>query len=166
MYNALLKQARELAERDANKPIEVNLRRAVSAAYYGLFHFLVDRACRVIVGGRRDQLAYRQLLARAFKHEEMKKACDSLSAGTLKPGVERVLGKQWAEQFKSIASTFIELQLKRNLADYDLSHRFTRSDVLQVVSDAEKAVEEFGQLEDSNEKRFFLTCLLLWNSLR
>ena len=40
----LLRQARDLATKEPRRPSQASLRRAVSAAYYALFHLLVDEA--------------------------------------------------------------------------------------------------------------------------
>jgi uncharacterized protein (UPF0332 family) len=40
----LLEQARHLAKREPKRPKQASLRRAVSAAYYSLFHLLVSSA--------------------------------------------------------------------------------------------------------------------------
>ena len=50
MYRDLLEQAARLARLDTQKPKQANLRRAISSAYYALFHLLVDEACRVQIG--------------------------------------------------------------------------------------------------------------------
>ena len=63
------------------------LRRAVSSAYYALFHALVDEACRQMLGGRHDDMPFRHVLGRAFTHGTMKQACMSFAGGTLKATV-------------------------------------------------------------------------------
>lgn len=45
MHDDLLAQAEALARLDAKKPKQVNLRRAISSAYYAVFHCLVHHAC-------------------------------------------------------------------------------------------------------------------------
>ena len=55
MYKDLLEQALRLAKLDAKKPKQANLRRAISSAYYALFHMLVNEACRVQVGAQHNQ---------------------------------------------------------------------------------------------------------------
>ncbi|MYF35736.1 MAG: hypothetical protein F4226_02780 [Synechococcus sp. SB0678_bin_12] len=47
----LLQQAKDLLALDPRKPRQVNLRRAVSTAYYSLFSLLVEEAAGVMVGG-------------------------------------------------------------------------------------------------------------------
>jgi len=50
VHKDLLEQAVRLAKLDAKKPKQANLRRAISSAYYAVFHLLVDEACRVQIG--------------------------------------------------------------------------------------------------------------------
>ena len=40
----LLEQAKHLASRERTKPKQASLRRAVSTAYYALFHLLISEA--------------------------------------------------------------------------------------------------------------------------
>jgi hypothetical protein len=66
LHMDLLQQARRLARLDPNRPRQANLRRAVSAAYYALFHYLIDQACRNAVGTQQTQQGFRQSLARGL----------------------------------------------------------------------------------------------------
>ena len=63
----LLEQAQHLANRERKRPRQASLRRAVSTAYYALFHLLVSEA--ILNWKRVDQ---RHLLARFFEHGKMK----------------------------------------------------------------------------------------------
>jgi hypothetical protein len=51
----LLAQARHLALKESKKPLQASLRRAVSAAYYSLFHFLVENATRFLIAGNQTE---------------------------------------------------------------------------------------------------------------
>lgn len=42
----LLQQAYDLASKEPENPKQTSLRRAVSTAYYALFHLLIDEGCR------------------------------------------------------------------------------------------------------------------------
>lgn len=53
-HDDLLRQAERLAKLDPKRPRQANLRRAVSSAYYALFHFLVDQSCRAAIGTQHD----------------------------------------------------------------------------------------------------------------
>jgi len=53
----LLAQARLLATKEPRRPKDASLRRAVSTAYYALFHLLTDEASRFLISGSsRDPL--------------------------------------------------------------------------------------------------------------
>ena len=119
------------------------------------------------MGAQHDQSPYRYVLARAFTHGTMKHACASFSGGTLKAAVTKGLPStfQIPLGIKAVASTFVELQEKRHLADYDLTERFSRSDVVALIEQAETVIEDFASLASSNERKFFLACLWAWSSL-
>lgn len=167
MHKDLLDQAVSLAKLDAEKPKQANLRRAVSSTYYALFHLLVDEACRIQIGARHNQAPFRQVLGRAFVHGVMKDACKSFGGGTLKKGVAKGLPSGFAisPEIRRLATTFVDLQDGRHLADYDLTERFKRSDVLTLVEQVKQNIQDFTKLPSSNEKSFFLACLWAWKEL-
>lgn len=167
MHEDLLRQALQLATADSKRPKQVNLRRAVSAAYYALFHYLVDESCKAVAGRQHIQAPYRNVLGRAFAHGTMKQACLSFSGGSLKATVARGLPASFAipHEMKTLAAVFTELQEVRHIADYDRSAKFTRSDVLSMIAQARRALENFDRLARSNEKTFFLACLWAWKEL-
>ena len=167
MHEDLLEQAIRLATLDVRRPKQANLRRAVSSAYYAVFHLLVDEACRVLIGAQHNQAPFRQVLGRAFAHGVMKEACKSFGGGTLRKGVAKGLPVGFAipVEIRDLALAFVDLQEKRHLADYDLTERFKRSDILMLINRAKKRIEGFTELPSSNEKRFFLACLWAWKEL-
>jgi hypothetical protein len=63
----LLEQAYDLANKQPANPKQASLRRAVSAAYYALFHLLIDEAVSNWAVERQ-----RGLLARTFAHDRMR----------------------------------------------------------------------------------------------
>src|ERR1035438_6221872 len=103
----LLAQAYHLLNKDGDAPIEASLRRAVSTAYYALFHLLVDDAV-----GNWGITRQRSELARTFKHRLMKKVCEREIR-------DFYAAKQPPEglQLKDVAQTFNQLQQKRETAD-------------------------------------------------
>ncbi len=48
LHDDLLEQAKHLANREPRRPKQASLRRAISAAYYALFHLLVDEATKLL----------------------------------------------------------------------------------------------------------------------
>jgi hypothetical protein len=167
VHEDLVEQAVRLATLDPKKPKQVNLRRAVSSAYYAVFHLLVDEACRVLIGAQHNQAPFRQVLGRAFAQGIMKEACKSFGGGTLRKGVAKGLPASFAipGEIRDLALAFVELQEWRHLADYDLTERFKRSVVLTLFSQVKNRIEGFTKLPSSNEKRFFLACLWAWKEL-
>lgn len=171
MHEDLFAQAELLATLDARKPKQVNLRRALSAAYYAIFHYLVNEACRIQIGTQHAQSPFRHVLGRAFTHVTMKQACASFGGGMLKASVAKGLPSgavgyySIPPEIRSLARMFVDLQDRRHLADYDLAERFTRSDVLIMIENAKRHVTAFAQLPPSDDKRFFLACLWAWKEL-
>src|SRR5712691_6919600 len=51
LHGDLLAQARSLLRREPRRPKQASLRRAVSTAYYALFHLLIHEATRMLVSG-------------------------------------------------------------------------------------------------------------------
>jgi hypothetical protein len=84
----LLGQAEHLVELDPKRPKQANLRRAVSSAYYALFHLLVEEAAASLVVDR----DLRRLVRRAFDHAEMKDAAKAFGSASLPKSIAAVAG--------------------------------------------------------------------------
>jgi len=97
----------------------------------------------------------------------MKQACTAFAGGTLKATVAKGLPATFSIpiDIRNLAGKLIDLQERRHLADYDRTERFRRSDVLALLDEAETTLDTFLSLESSIEKKFFLVCLLTWNTL-
>jgi hypothetical protein len=70
MRVAMLEQSRDLANREPKRPRQASLRRAVSTAYYALFHLLATETTK-----NWKRPAERFTLARMFEHTSMGKVC-------------------------------------------------------------------------------------------
>ena len=57
----------------AQEADEVRIRRAVSAAYYALYHALADDGARQVAGSNYSELQFR--VRRVFEHTEMREVC-------------------------------------------------------------------------------------------
>src|SRR5258708_703279 len=129
----LLEQAYHLANKEKDDPMQASLRRAVSTAYYALFHLLIDEAVSKWTVERQ-----RSALGRTFEHKVMRNVCEDhvknfYSAGKPESGV----------QLKSVAQTFIILQQKRHTADYDVSFNWSRTNAIGQVDLASAAFEDW-----------------------
>lgn len=103
----LLRDAHHLAGRGGKSPKQSSLRRAVSTAYYALFHLLV--ADFVSNWRLTDQ---RARLGRMFEHRKMRGAVLKLQDKRNPTAVEAELQK--------VIDVFARLQDDRYLADYDV----------------------------------------------
>lgn len=147
-----------------------NLRRAVSAAYYALFHLLTDAAVRRMTSSQRQHLALRQLLGRAFTHGDMSRVSKQFANGHggLPDHLRAVLPDpaKFPVALQSVAGTLVELQAARHRADYDLGYRFTRAGSLAAIARAEEAVTLWETACSTEAARVYLIALLLGDRLK
>lgn len=129
--------------RDRVRPRQASLRRAVSSAYYAVFHMLVADACRN--WKLRHQ---RTVLERAFEHGRMRQVSDKVKA-TASPDL------------KAVAAGFVKLQHLRHRADYDNSAHWTRSDSLEAIKTAEDIFETWRSIRDQPEAQDYLLAFLV-----
>jgi hypothetical protein len=164
----LLEQARHLAARDAvGRPRQANLRRAVSAAYYALFRFLIDEACKVLLGSDPQGQALRAVTARAFDHAAMKKAATSFASGTLPAKLAPGLGgAAIPAELRQVALTFQVMQERRHAADYDMLLRFDRAEVIRLIDRTDRALQLWANVRNSATGRLFLVALLVGERIR
>jgi hypothetical protein len=121
----LLNDAHHLAARGGKNPKQSSLRRAVSTAYYALFHLLV--ADFVLNWKAKDQ---RARLGRMFEHGKMSQAVFKSRGGSVSPG-EAGLTK--------VIDAFGQLQKDRHTADYDVGTIWEPVDVRNTLAIADDA---------------------------
>lgn len=166
LHADLLKQAGFLARKEPKRPSQASLRRAVSAAYYALFHLLVDEATRLMFSGP-GRAPLRPVAARAFRHSTMK----ALARQFATPGVPAKLAPALSARpiqpaLVDVAATFQELQQARHEADYDLSRRFTRPEVLLLIDLVQQAFDDWQSVRGTLQADTFLAGLLTYNNLQ
>jgi hypothetical protein len=164
----LIEQARHLAHRDSSgRPRQDHLRRAISTAYYALFHFLIDQGCRAFIGSANESIALRGVLARAFDHSAMRKASSSFAAGALPRKLAPALaGSAVPPNLRLIAESFQTLQQKRHEADYDALIRFNRADTLGLIDLSEEAMTLWPSVAATRAGRLYLVALLAGERIR
>ncbi|MGP0072741.1 MAG: hypothetical protein ACLPWF_12510 [Bryobacteraceae bacterium] len=127
----LLEQARHLANREPKRPRQVSLRRAVSTAYYALFHLLTTAA---VANWRQSR--QRSELARALSHSAMKEACKRTNDKSFPdPNSASV------RHLKRIANIFVQLQQQRETADYNNAASWSRTEVIKQIDMAQEAFD-------------------------
>ena len=162
----LLAQAKLLATKEQSRPKQASLRRSVSAAYYALFHLLVDAAARRLVSGANRQ-PLRNCLARAFDHGAMKRVARQFAQRSLSPRLSPGLnGLPLQDEIVRVAAAFVDLQQHRHEADYNVGRPFTRIEVLNIVSAAERAFVDWREVRNSAQADTFLVGLLTFEKIR
>ena len=127
------------------RPVQAELRRAVSAAYYALFHALSRSCANILVGvapASRSQPAWSQVY-RALEHGHAKNQCSNW----------RMLSR-FPRQIRGFADSVVEMQRHRQEADYNPDARFSRSDVLLFIRDAKRAISEFADTDARDQQAF------------
>ena len=157
----LLDQASALARLDPKKPKQASLRRAVSAAYYALFHLLVEEAARLFV---RDDFTRAALIGRTFDHIKMKEVSGHFLGDDLPERIRSKPAYQTPAELKVVAEALIKLQQHRHEADYNLDRQFRRSEVQELIRDVEIAFTNWEIVRNTDDARMYLACFLLWDT--
>lgn len=184
LHDDLLQQARALLPKKSHaQPKQASLRRAISTAYYALFHLLISEAVDLVLGTsapaspRRD-VRLRGVLTRTFKHGDMQKAARAFSKEHLPvqlghgpPGrqgrqIKTTPAMANPSGLKTVAEAFVNLQTARHEADYNLSVRYTFQQAADFVDDAEQAFVMWQTVRSTPEAREFLLALAFWDRLR
>lgn len=169
----LLMQAVGLASADPKRPKQANLRRAVSAAYYALFHEAVEKSCAAVLSSSHAGGLVGDRLRRTIQHanalksakwfagppKNLPQAIQDMRApfGTPQPAVDPSL--------RGICQTFTALQAERHRADYDLSSPFSRADANRQIADAQAAIVAIRSLQAKGDTLIFLLGCLFGESL-
>jgi len=123
---------------------EAALRRAVSSAYYALFHLLIEETCR-----NWPHATHRGRLSRQFDHGRMRAASDALAKMSA-PGTDTFV----------VANTFVHLQQERHQADYDLTTTFSLIEATVDLIAAELAFQSWEHIKDDAAAQDYLFSLL------
>ncbi len=188
--DALLRQARLLAGFDAprGRPSPTNHRRAVSAAYYALFHELitlcVDEVFQVQIS---DEERYRA--ARWIDPTDLLKVCRSILGVDSVPGSQPVKPRSVTDNgvwefftrvardggrepaipvsLAFVADAFTSLQAARHDADYNHAESFPKATSQTHVLTAQQAVERLRvSADDPYFRRFFVFILAQGSRLK
>jgi uncharacterized protein (UPF0332 family) len=152
-HDDLIQHAILLSELDLpNEPKQVNLRRAVSAAYYGLFHLLTTEAA---MNWKNE--TQRNRFARIFDHGRMKSCCSRVSSGPLPDDPAEI---KVAKELKLVADGFVRLQQARNTADYDSSKVWSRTQAREAIAEARDAMAAWSGIRESRVAQDYLLDLM------
>ena len=129
----------------SRRPRQANLRRAISTAYYAMFHCLAHCCATTLVGGPnadRSEPAWRQVY-RALEHGLAGNNCRNKS-----------LLSEFPQEVQDFANAFVSMQAKRHLADYDPFARFAKSEVQREIAAARSMLEAFQSVPVKHRRAF------------
>lgn len=136
-----------LLSASGTSPSDAQLRRAVSTAYYALFHTVLQAAARRFMGPKQESSAGYALIYRSFDHRQIRTVCEALNVHTLKDSLKRQLGRSAVSpDMRNFANAFSLLQDARHLADYDPAAIFLLTDVFSLIGSADAAIEAFERV--------------------
>ena len=139
------------------RPLETDLRRAISTAYYALFHCLASCCADTIVGGAgamRRRSAWNQTY-RALEHGLIRRRCEN-----------RNMMAQFPSDIQDFAVFFVLMQRMRHLADYDPDAKdapilpLSRSAIIGIINDVEDVIRRFNQVPIADRRAFAVYVLL------
>lgn len=160
----LLEQADRLLERrlSGRNPTlirQVDRRRAISAAYYAVFHAVLCELADVFVGREMRQTARYALAYRHVDHKQL----EILSNQVIKQTPEKKYNPFFPDggfddAIRKFTSLVVELKGDRSSADYDPSHWVKFADAKVAITQARRAIDQFRTAPDEH-RLIFLTLL-------
>jgi hypothetical protein len=155
----LLDQAERLIARARGAPRQVDLRRAVSNTYYGLFHAVSIAAADHFIGKGRQSAPIYALVYRSIDHRALRQLCEDIVKPTVPAKYQPYLaGHRIGAGIEDFALALVDLQVRRQAADYDPLTRLSIRDARIAIRLARRALMLFGTARGA--RRMFLLLLL------
>lgn len=146
---ALIVTARKQANLNTKKPRQADLRRAVSSAYYAVFHALAKECADRLVGtGKNRSDAAWQQVYRSLEHGFAKQS----GANAQKLGFPSAI--------VNFADTFSDLQRERHAADYDPAASYTLAEARSAIERAQAAITDLRAAARADRTAFSALVLL------
>jgi len=137
-------------------------RRAVSAAYYALFHHLNGSVVDLIAP--HVSVVANHRIRRWLEHIEMKKVCGRFLPAQLDQPLLALIGDSVSPDLRNVAQNFITLQEARHNADYNVGYSLTSEDARQFILLALVAMDSWDRIATSAEANIFILSLLMWKN--
>jgi len=157
----LLEQADRLAALPrSGAPRQADLRRAISDAYYAVFHAVMTEVADDLVGSTQRHTPRYALVYRSVDHASLRRICkDACKTSLPKPYSKYAPTGGFGDDLKALATALVDLQEKRYLADYDPLFRTSAAD---AALDVAKARTALARLKRANPTRrsVFLSLLV------
>ena len=159
LHGDLLEQAAVLVDLELYRPRQASLRRAISTAYYALFHLLIHEGTLKLISAG----SARSRFSRGYEHGTMKSISREFAIAN-PAALDRLTGGlPIPPEIQQVAETFINLQEERHAADYDVTARYTRLEVRNFIQEAEAAFGLWEVIRNHQVATLYLGAMLLGN---
>ncbi len=136
-------------------PRQADLRRAISNAYYGVFHAVVTEAVDHFVGRTQRQTPIYGLVYRSIEHKSLRGLCEDVKKETLPKKYSKYEPTGgFGQDLIALAAAVVDLQERRYLADYDPLFRVETSDAVLAVATGRMALARFGNANRARRTAF------------
>jgi hypothetical protein len=152
----LIDQAdRLIAPPGGGAPRQADLRRAISTAYYGVFHAIVTEAADDFAGRTQRHTPRYPLVYRSVDHASLRKLCEDIIKTTLPSKYSKYEpAGGFGPDLIALSTAVVELQEKRHSADYDPLFRVRTADAMLAVSTARTALMQLRTAQRTRRKAF------------
>lgn len=127
------------------RPRQAELSRAVSAAYYAMFHTLALCGANTLVGAARASRSrpdWNQVY-RSLEHGYARNQCNN-----------RAVMDRFPLEIQDFGVLFVRLQQERQAADYDPNASFSRYEAMRFVNEAARSIEAFESADVTDRRAF------------
>ncbi len=123
------------------QPSDADLRRAISTAYYALFHTLAASNADLIAGQPQSDIP-------SYAWDRVYRCLDH---GRTQNNLRGILNRL-SQNGQNFARIFIDLKDQRDEADYNPNAPIIQSHTLNAISRAETAIRDFAQLSEEERR--------------
>jgi hypothetical protein len=144
----LIRLSKLLATDTGGYPRYVAHNRAVSTAYYALFHAVAEMCAKELVAASQQPWPAFRHIYRSLDHGQAKSVFRALSGDA-----------DFGREAKDVANIFVNLQEERHGADYDPKYSLSQKELRTVLDSAERACDLVSGIPKS-ERKFLASRLI------
>lgn len=152
----LISAARQLASGQSSpgQPTDAELRRAVSTAYYALFHTLAGCCADLLVGSElaRSDHSLHVLWIQTYR---------GLNHNIARQRCEKDIVRAFPTAIQNFAQQFAHMQYQRHEADYNPDASLLSEQVLSLIDETEARITDFQNASEADRRAF--ACYIMFD---
>lgn len=158
LHHELLGQADALL--NTEKLDQAAIRRAISNAYYAVFHLIVQEGVDLLLGNEDKKIS--NYFQRSFDHSSMKGACEDIRK-TILPNRHAPIDGPFPHELVQLSIIFVFLQKMRHDADYNQFEAISKAIAKESIKRAYDGIAFWNTMLETNKgaAKQFVTLLLL-----